>query len=91
LGVSTFMYTLEKRKMIYIMTRKPVWLHTHCITPWRGNPVWYDPSWVIGDCELCRMDIKNQDWWNNCTYDNSQRKLFDLIDMELVRCGDYFS
>lgn len=75
------MYTLEKRKMIYIMTRKPVWYHTHCITPWRGNPVYHDPNWVIGDCDLCRMDVEGQDWWNGCSYKNSQKKLFDNIEL----------
>ena len=75
------MYTLEKRKMIYIMTRKPVWYHTHCVTPWRGTPVYYDPNWVIGDCELCRMDIEGQDWWNGCSYNNSQKRLFDSIEL----------
>jgi len=75
------MYTLEKRKMIYIMTRKPVWYHTHCITPWRGTPLWYDPSWVIGDCELCRMDVEGQDWWNGSSYKNSQKRLFDNIEL----------
>ena len=81
--VNIFMYTLEKRKMIYIMSRKPTWFHTHCLTPTPGTPLWFDPTWVVGDCELCRMDIDNQDWWNNCSYNQSQRKFYDLIEKDL--------
>jgi len=77
------MYTVEKRKMIYIISRKPTWFHTHCLTPMPGKPLWYDPTWVIGDCELCKMNIDNQDWWNNCSYNQSQRKFYDLIEKEL--------
>lgn len=71
------MYTIEQRKTIYLMTRKPVWYHTHCLTPGPGKPLWYDPTWVIGECELCRMDIAGQDWWNGCSYRQSQRKVYD--------------
>ena len=77
------MYTVEKRKMIYIISRKPTWFHTHCLIPTPGMPLWHDPTWVIGDCELCRMDIDNQDWWNNCSYNQSQRKFYDIIEKEL--------
>ena len=55
------MYTIEKRKLIYIMTRKPVWVHRHCLTPGPGTPIWYDPFWVIGNCELCKMDIEAEE------------------------------
>jgi hypothetical protein len=75
------MYTLEKRKLIYIMTRKMVWYHTKCLTPGQGTPLWFDPTWVIGNCELCKMDIEGQDWWNNCSYNSSQRRLFDGINL----------
>jgi len=71
------MYTIEQRKTIYLMTRKPVWYHTHCLTPGPGKPLWYDPTWVIGECELCRMDIAGQDWWNGCSYRQSQRRVYD--------------
>ena len=81
--VNIFMYTLEKRKMIYIMSRKPTWYHTHCITPNNKLPLWYDPTWVIGDCNLCAMSIMNQDWWNGCSYNTSQKKFYDEIDREL--------
>ena len=43
--------------------------------------MYYDPNWVIGDCELCRMDIEGQDWWNGCSYNNSQKRLFDSIEL----------
>ena len=76
------MYTIAKRKLIYIMTRKPVWFHTKCLTPGPGTPLWFDPTWVIGECELCKMDIESQDCWNNCSYNNSQRKLFDSINLD---------
>jgi hypothetical protein len=77
------MYTLEKRKMIYIISRKPTWFHTHCLTPGKKLPLWYDPTWVIGECDLCAMSITNQDWWNNCSYNQSQSKFYDLIEKEL--------
>ena len=77
------MYTVEKRKMIYIISRKPTWFHTHCLTPTPGTPLWHDPTWVVGDCELCKMDVVNQDWWNNCSYNQSQRKFYDIIEKEL--------
>ena len=74
------MYTLEKRKLIYIMTRKMVYWHTHCITPWKGTPIFFEPSWVVHECELCKMNVESQDWWNNCSYNSSQKRLFDDMD-----------
>ena len=76
------MYTIEKRKLIYIMTRKPVWVHRHYLTPGPGTPIWYDPFWVIGNCELCKMDIEAEDGWSNVSYNNSQRKLFDSVHLD---------
>ena len=75
-------YTIEKRKLIYIMTRKMVWRHTHCLTPGPGTPLWFEPTWVFDRCDLCDMDIDSQDWFNNCSYNQSQRKLFDSIDLD---------
>ena len=75
------MYTLEKRKLIYIMTHKMVYWHTHCITPWKGNPVFQEPNWVIHECELCNMNVDSQDWWNNCSVNSSQKRFY--INLEL--------
>ena len=71
------MYTIEKRRLIYIMTHKPTWWHTHCLTPGNQLPLWRDPFWVIGNCELCKMTISEQDWYSN----TSQRRFYDDIDL----------
>jgi len=81
------MYTDEKRKMIYIVSRRPTWYHTHCLTPHKKLPLWYDPTWVIGHCELCEMSIMNQDWWNGCSYNASQQKFYDELDKDLKLFG----
>jgi len=81
------MYSIEKRKMIYIVSRRPTWYHTHCLTPAKKIPLWYEPTWVIGHCELCDMSIMNQDWWNNCSYKTSQRKFYDELDRDLKLFG----
>ena len=73
--------------MIYIVSRRPTWYHTHCLTPAKKLPLWYDPTWVIGHCELCDMSIINQDWWNNCSYKTSQRKFYDELDRDLKLFG----
>jgi len=81
------MYSIEKRKMISIVSRRPTWYHTHCLTPAKKLPLWYEPTWVIGHCELCDMSIMNQDWWNNCSYKTSQRKFYDELDRDLKLFG----
>jgi len=81
------MYSIEKRKMIYIVSRRPTWYHTHCLTPAKKLPLWYDPTWVIGHCELCEMSIMNQDWWNGCSYNASQQKFYDELDRDLKLFG----
>jgi len=81
------MYSIEKRKMIYIVSRRPTWYHTHCLTPAKKLPLWYDPTWVIGHCELCEMSIMNQDWWNGCSYNASQQKFYDELDKDLKLFG----
>ena len=73
--------------MIYIVSRRPTWYHTHCLTPAKKLPLWYDPTWVIGHCELCDMSIMNQDWWNNCSDNTSQRKFYDELDRDLKLFG----
>jgi len=27
------------------------------------------------------MDVEGQDWWNGCSYNNSQKRLFDKIEL----------
>jgi len=39
--------------------------------------LWRDPFWVIGNCELCKMTISEQDWYSN----TSQRRFYDDIDL----------
>jgi len=73
--------------MIYIVSRRPTWYHTHCLTPAKKLPLWYDPTWVIGHCELCEMSIMNQDWWNGCSYNASQQKFYDELDKDLKLFG----
>ena len=68
------------------MSNKTTWWHTHCLTPGRGTPIWYDPTWVIDTCELCEMDIDTQDWWSGVCYNASQRKLFDDIKNAIGTC-----
>jgi hypothetical protein len=73
------MYTDKKRKVIYIITHKMVWWHTHCPTTTGSTPLFAKPTWVVDRCEHCDMNIKGQDWWNNCSYNSSQMRLFDNL------------
>lgn len=73
----------QRRKLIYIMTKKPVWIHTKCINKKSKLPIWYEPFWIHGICDLCEMTIDREDYWCNYSYNQSQRKLFDNIDLNL--------
>jgi len=76
------MYTDEKRKVIYIITGKTVWWHTHCPITTGSIPLFAKPTWVVDRCEHCDMNIEGQDWWNNCSYNSSQMRLFDNLNID---------
>jgi hypothetical protein len=43
--------------------------------------MFFEPSWVVHECELCKMNVDSQDWWNNCSYNSSQKKLYLDLDI----------
>ena len=76
------MYTDEQRKVIYIMTGRMTWWHTHCPTTAGSLPLFAKPKWVVDRCEKCDMNIDGQEYWNNCSYNSSKQRLFDNLNID---------